>query len=208
MKRIGILSVTFAAMLAIACGVDGRRDATTPANEGAAVGTAGEGANRETDVNVSERNFFEDVVRANMAEVELGRLASDRAQNPEVKKFAQMMVQDHTKGLETLKTLGAGHNLTPPAELDEKHRDMRERLSKQQGREFDREYMQAMVDGHEDMADKLEPRTNERAGENQFENKINQWAAKTLPTVRQHLEKAKQLNDTLGRRTTDEPNRQ
>jgi len=202
MKRIGILSVVCAAMLTVGCRGDSREaDATKPAGDTPAVGTGG--TNRETDVNLSEKNFFEDVAKSGMAEVELGRLASQKAQSAEVKKFAEMMVEDHTKAGDELKSLAAQHNLQAPAELDEKHRDLRERLSKLEGREFDREYIKAMVDGHEDMVDKLEPRTNERAGENQFENKVNQWAGKTLPTARQHLEKAKQLNETLGRRTTE-----
>lgn len=203
MKRIGILSVAIAAMLTFACGGD-RRDEARPANDTAAVGTTG---NANRDVSASEKRFYEEVTIANMAEVELGRLAIERAQNPEVKAFAQMMVEDHSKGLDTLKSLGAPHNIAPPAELDEKHRDVRESLSKLQGREFDREYIDAMVQGHEDMIDKLEPRTNERTGENQFENKVNEWATTTLPTVRRHLEKAKQIQETLKRTTTDEPNR-
>lgn len=204
MKRIGILAVACAAMLTIGCRGDGRdADATKPAAETPAVGTTG----REMDVNISEKNFFEDVAKANMAEIELGRLAGQKAHHPEVKKFAEMLVEDHTKALDELKSLAAQHTLQPPVEIAEKHRDLKERLSKLQAREFDKEYIQAMVDAHEDTVDKLEPRVNERAGENQFENKINQWAAKTLPTVRQHLEKAKQLNETLSRRTTDEPNR-
>ena len=208
MKRIGILAVPLVALLTIGCRGDGRdTDVNRPAGETPAVGTAGEGTNREADVNMSERNFFGDVAGANMGEIELGRFAASKAQNAEVKKFAQMLVEDHTKSLDELKSLGAQHNLTPPVEVPEKNRDLQERLSKLQGREFDREYIQAMVDAHEDMVDKLEPRTNERAGENQFENKVNQWAGKVLPTVRQHLEKAKQLNEQMGRRTTDEPNR-
>lgn len=203
MKRIGILSVAFGAMLTVACAGDGRdNDANKPASDTAAVGTAGEA--READVNATEKRFFEDVTIANMAEVELGRLAAQKATNPEVKKFGEMMVEGHTKGLETLRTLGAPHNLPMPTELDDKHRDLREKLSKLSGREFDREYIQAMVDGHEDMEGKLSPRTNERAGENTFENKINQWAATTLPTVQQHLEKAKQIDATLNRQTTNQ----
>ncbi len=202
MKRIGILAVVCAAMLTVGCRGDRDTDATKPAGDTPAVGTAG--TNRETDVNLSEKNFFEDVAKANMAEIELGRLAAQKAPNAEVKKFAEMLVEDHTKALDELKSLAAQHNLQPPVEIAEKHRDLKERLSKLEGREFDKEYIQAMVDAHEDTVDKLEPRVNERAGENQFENKVNQWAAKTLPTVRQHLEKAKQLNETLSRRTTDD----
>ena len=203
MKRMGMLSVTFAAILAVACSNDGRETDLNKPNEGAAVGTAGESAKLETDVNMSEKNFAEDVMMSGMAEIELGRLATEKATNPDVKKFAQMMVEDHTSAGGEFKALAAQHQLQSPAQLDDKHRDVREDLVKLSGAEFDREYMKVMVDGHENMVDKLEPRTNERRGENAFENKVNDWAVKTLPTVHKHLENAKQLNARLAGQTTD-----
>lgn len=202
MKRIGLLPVAFAAMVAVACGGNGRDTGTTTGGE--AVGTAGE----ET-VDRGTRQFVEEMTAGNMAEVELGRLASARAQTTEVKQFASTLVEDHNKALDELKQIATQHRLQPPAELNEDARELRDRLSKLQGAEFDREFIQAMIDKHEQTIDKLEGRVDmendmprAKEADNPAEMQVNQWAAKTQPVVRQHLERARQIDQTLGRRTT------
>ena len=95
---------------------------------------------------------------AGMAEVELGKMAAERSTNAEVKKFGQMMVDDHTAAGDKLKAVASQHNIPVPTALDDKHRDLRDKLAKLQGADFDREYMNAMVEGHEAVASKLESR--------------------------------------------------
>lgn len=211
MKRIGILSVTFAAMLMVACG-DGRNNERT-AND-RAVGTAGSDANRDADIPRMARGWFEDRVRGNLAEVKLGELASQRAQHADVKAFGSLMVQDHTKANEELTQIGSKYNVQPPIEVDEDHRELIDRHSKKEAGEFDRDYVNAMVDGHQDTLEALEDRLDKQGddrnpqytakrSDNAFETELNEWAAKTAPTVQQHLDKAKQLKETLDRRTTN-----
>jgi putative membrane protein len=123
-------------------------------------------------------------------------------------------VQDHTKAGEELKQLASKHNITPPAEENDDLQDRMDRLSKLQGAEFDREYMNMMVDDHESTLKALEdrldkegddnnPRYTPKKNDNAFEMELNQWAAKVVPTVRQHLDRARQLDEKLDRRTTD-----
>lgn len=222
MKRIAILAVAAMTTFGIACNTD-RRDA---ANSGT-VGTAG-----STDVSRGDRDFVNDVAIANMAEIELGKLAAGRAVNAEVKRFGQMMVDDHTAAGAKLKTVATSHHIPLPTDIDDKHRDLRERLSKLQGAEFDREYMKAMVDGHEDVIDKLESRIDkERLAEYKAkyatpggrktdeeikvdavmpENSddrvtmaVNQFAADAYPIVFAHLQKAKALDETVKKNTTN-----
>ncbi len=81
--------------------------------------------------------------------------------------------------------------------MDEKHRDMSQELARLNGAEFDHEYMAAMVDDHQHMEDLLEGRANEKANNQPVENAVNQWAAKTLPTVKHHLQMAQQIEDRL-----------
>src|SRR5688572_27878111 len=130
MRRTGFLSMVCAAMLAVAC-EDGRL------NDSGTIGTAG----TENGVSRADRDFVNDLGVAGMAEVELGKMAAERAANAEVKRFAQRMVDDHSKGADKLKAVATSHNIMLPTELDDKHRDLRDRLSKLNGAEFDREYM-------------------------------------------------------------------
>ena len=217
MKRIGFLSVALAAMLTVACGGNGRDNEANIPDDKAAVGTGGaeRDANRDRGVDAGTRRWVEDRLRGGMAEVKLGELASERARNADVKAFGRMMVQDHTKAGEELKQIAAQQNIQPPTELDDEHRDLMDRLSKAQGAEFDREYMNAMVDSHEKTINALEDRVDRKGDENNpqfsakeaqepFESSVNQWAAKTAPTVHKHLERARQLNEKVGRRLTDD----
>lgn len=101
-----------------------------------------------------EKKFVEQMLMANLAEIELGRLASERASSPEVKSFAQAMVTDHTQANEDLAPIAQRLGVQQPTELDAKHQRLSERLSKLQAQEFDREYIKAMVDAHQEVAKK------------------------------------------------------
>jgi putative membrane protein len=197
MKHIGFTAIAVAVTMTVACGGGTREEAN---NDEAVVGTSGEGAPRGVE------RFVNDVVAGNTAEIELSRMAGERATNPEVKEFAQMMVRDHTTAGNELKQVVTQHNMQVRDVMDEKHRDLSQELSRKSGTEFDHEYMAAMVDDHQHMENLLEGRANEKANNQPLENAVNQWAAKTLPAVKHHLEMAQQLenrlDDTPRRNTT------
>jgi putative membrane protein len=92
---------------------------------------------------------------ANLAEVQLGKMASEKASNSDVKAFGQMMVKDHTEANSELKQIAMRMNIQTPAQIDQKHKDLSDKLSKLSGAEFDREYINAMVMGHEEVLGKL-----------------------------------------------------
>jgi len=146
------------------------------------------------------KDFVQKAAGANAAEVQLGELATQRAESPEVKQFAQMMVTDHTKAQQELMTAASGASISN--ELDRKHRQIYDRLSSLQGKAFDREYMKAMVQGHKDVAAMLERRTttthDRGAGAADEQNaSVNEWAEKTLPSVKAHLEQAQKISAKL-----------
>jgi putative membrane protein len=144
--------------------------------------------------------FVNDLTIAGMAEVQLGKLAAERAANPDVKAFGQMMVKDHTQAGNELKPIAAQLNIPQPTQLDQKHKDLADKLSKLQGAEFDREYINAMVMGHQEVAAKLRTRVEHKAVPHEGaasaaagEQKLTQWSAMALPTVQKHLERAQEL---------------
>lgn len=102
--------------------------------------------------------FIKKAAIGNLAEVELGRLGVEKAQDPEVKQFAQMMVDEHSKALDQLKQVASTSGVEVPSTLDEKHQKIQDKLSRLNAEEFDRQYMKAMVDAHQNMADLLEDR--------------------------------------------------
>jgi putative membrane protein len=135
-----------------------------------------------------------------------------------VKQFAQMMITDHTKAGDQLKQIASSHSIPMEAKIDDKHQNLMDKLSKMNGADFDKEYMSAMVDDHQDAVSDLRSRVDENRslsdrvkGDNpesaaavkpeQSDNRVtvsvNEWAANTLPTIEQHLDRAKQIKDSV-----------
>ena len=108
------------------------------------------------------------------------------------------MVQDHQMAAEELKPIAArantGREAAARTDDADDHREDFEELSKLSGREFDRKYIEEMIDDHEEgIADV------ERKAENASDPDVKAWASKTLPKMRQHLERAKSIKETLDR---------
>ena len=141
-------------------------------------------------------DFWNDAARGGIAEVEFARIALERSQNESVRDFAQHMIDDHTKANEELKSLAAQKNVTLPTEMDAKHQTMAKKLRGESGDEFDRDYIRSQVKDHE-MIVKLF--TNASTGAADAD--VKAWAAKMLPTLREHLESARSLDSRLGGRS-------
>lgn len=127
--------------------------------------------------------FMTEAAQGGMAEVELGKLASTKGQNASVKQFGQQMMADHTRANNELKQLASKKNVTLPTDVGAEHKESMEKLSKLSGAEFDKEYVAEMVKDHEkDVAD------FQTQSESATDADVKAFAAKTLPTLKSHLE--------------------
>lgn len=158
MRRTELWRVAVAAVIiaTAACSkTEGTKPASSeqPAERPVAVGTGGAGADTK-----SNGEFVDDVAVKNMAEIELSRMALGKATTPDIKAFAQQMIDEHGAAGDKLKSLVSANSFTWPAQLDDRHRKLVDQLRKEQGPEFEREYMKAMVEVHENLAAKLESR--------------------------------------------------
>ncbi|TSD64822.1 DUF4142 domain-containing protein [Inquilinus sp. KBS0705] len=142
--------------------------------------------NGSTGIAVDEMDakFATDAANAGMAEVAAGKLASEKATNAQVKDFANMMVMDHTKANEELMAIAKTKNITLPTAPDADHQKMLTDLSAKSGAEFDKAYVDAMVNGHKKVASMLED-----ASKKCKDSELMAFATKTLPTVKAHLAK-------------------
>ena len=152
-------------------------------------GSAGATASGTTKMSKTDSKAIMDMAMVNMAEVEMGKLAQSKSQNPEVKTFAQQMIDDHTKGLSEVQTVAQAKGITLPTELDAKHKAMSARLSKLEGDKFDREYMKVGgTASHKEALALLNK--NEK---NAKDADVKGLATKMKPTVEQHLKAAQQM---------------
>jgi len=162
----------------------------TPASPGRTV-TPGQADTRAQGSDVS---FVMDAAMGGMTEVEIGRLAVEKATNPKVKMFGQRMVDDHGKAGEELKTLAASKQISLPASLDAKHKAMHDKFAGLSGTDFDRAYVKDMVADH-----KKDVEAFNQESMNGKDPEVKAWAAKTLPTLREHLRMIQEIDGELGR---------
>ena len=128
-----------------------------------------------------------------MTEVELGKLAAQKASRDDVKQFAQKMVDDHTKAGEQLKQVAAKENIQVADALDSKHQSRIDKLSKLSGPAFDRAYMSAMLSDHQKDVSEFR-----RMSASAKDDGVRTFAAKTLPTLQQHLKLAQNATHVVG----------
>ena len=126
------MSFTVAAATLIAgCSSDKGKDlGRAKSSEPATVGNRGPADTASQDA----KDFIHHVAIVNMAEIDLGKLAVDRGTADEVKKFAQMMIDDHTASGDKLKALASDLKVEPQGQLEDKHMDQRDKLAKRSGR--------------------------------------------------------------------------
>jgi putative membrane protein len=136
----------------------------------------------------ADRKFIMDAARGNMAEVELGKLAAERGSSDAVKQFGQRMADDHGKAQDELKGLAQNKGVTMPADLDPKHKQLRDRLSKLSGADFDKAYINEMVRDH-----KKDVGGFKREAGRSKDAEVKAWAEKTLPTLEDHLKQVQQV---------------
>lgn len=146
----------------------------------------------QAQLNDADRDFVNKAAIGGVAEVELGRVAMQRAARPAVRSFGQRMVTDHGRGNAELATLARSKGTDVSATLDTTHQAMRDRLSGLSGADFDRAYMSEMVRDHtEDLA------LFERAAQTATDADIRAYAAQSLPMLRDHLALARQVNSEV-----------
>jgi putative membrane protein len=143
-------------------------------------------------LSAKDKSFAQEAAMGGMAEVELGKLAQQNAQNDDVKQFGARMVQDHTAANEKLMPILTAENMTVPQQLDEKHRKTMERLSKMRGAEFDRAYMREMVEDHDTDVKKFRQQAQHGSDAD-----LKTFAQNTLPVLEQHQKMAHDISKSL-----------
>lgn len=162
---------------------------TTAAPVSTAAGARGTGI---SSTDMSDAAFLIEAASSGLMEVELGELAAKTAMDPEVKKFGQMMVDHHTKANEELNAVAAAMNVELPTVLNQMHREMADKLKVKTGKSFDEAYMDLMEKAHKRDIDMFVAKTT--SAEN---SAVKDFAVRTLPVLRSHLEMANQIEDTV-----------
>jgi len=143
-------------------------------------------------VTAEDAKFATDAANGGLAEVALGKLAQTKATNPKVKSFADMMVTDHSKANDELAAIAKAKNITLPAAPDADHQKKLDDLSKLSGKDFDKAYVDAIVDGHKKTLDLMN-----MAAKDCKDSELKAFAAKTAPVVQTHLDAINKIHDSM-----------
>ncbi len=139
-----------------------------------------------------DRGFVEKAAIGGMVEVEMGKLAQQKATDAQVKSFGAKMVTDHTKAGDELKRVASAKGVTPPSAIDKSHRDDIADLAKKSGADFDKAYVKAMVSDHKDDISLFEKTAKD--GE---DADLKSYASKTLPTLQEHRQMIQGISDRM-----------
>ncbi len=136
----------------------------------------------------TSNGFMTAAAKGGMEEIELSKLALNKATNKEVRDFAQKMIADHTKASGELKALAAKKKFELPSTLDPQQNSMATDMAKVSKEEFDKEYVDAMVKDHEKDVSMFKAQS-----ESGTDADAKAFAAKTLPTLQGHLTMIKDI---------------
>lgn len=136
--------------------------------------------------------FATKAANGGMAEVALGKLAQQKGMNARVKDFGAMMVTDHSKANDELMAIAKSKNIMLPTTVDADHQKKMEDLSKMSGKDFDKAYVDAMIDGHKKTLDLMQDEAK-----NGKDADLKAFAAKTAPVVQTHLDAINKIHDSM-----------
>ena len=136
---------------------------------------------------VQDQNFAMQAAASDMFEVQSSQLALQKSRNPAVRRYAQMMIDAHTRTSDTLKTLAGQKGAAIPSALDPMQQQKLSVLEAA-SRSFDREYLSSQSSAHQDAVQVF--RTEVSSG---TDPDMKAFAQQTLPDIEQHLAMARRI---------------
>jgi len=191
LHRTSVLAAALAAALSssmVAVAQQSANPPMPPAADKPAADTAGSPVHRASP----DEKFVKEALMGGTFEVQGGQIALKNASAPEVRELAQRIVNDHTKAGEKLKSISG--RTGESAKLDSKHQKQLDQLSKLSGNEFDRKYTEMMVSDH-----KKDIKEFEKEAKHGKDAQVQQFAAETLPVLKDHLSMAQLASDAAKR---------
>lgn len=136
-----------------------------------------------------DKNFAMKAASGSMAEIEMANMAMQNSTNDRVKAFASMMIRDHGKATDELKSLAPNKGLTLPSQPMPEHMKHIDMLKGKTGSAFDKMYMNHMVMDHQEDVGEFQ-----KASNNVKDADLKAFASRNLPVLKTHLDSAKAIS--------------
>jgi putative membrane protein len=148
----------------------------------------------------ADADFLVNTASSGMWQVQLAELAKENSSNKRVKKFGALVIKDRGESGEKLKKLAAAKNITLPADISNDQQSEKEKLQKKMGNEFDRAYIDMMVDDHNKNIKNFSDQAK-----NATDPDIKAFASNNLPMLYTLLDSAKNLQQLVKPKSTVKP---
>ena len=182
---------------AILLGLAGALACMAPAQRASSSSPMPSSGSNPAKMTQSDKTFVKKAAEGGIAEVELGKLATEKAASQEVKQFGQRMVDDHSKANDQLKQVAQNQGFTLPTQPSAAQKAEKVKLSKLSGQQFDKAYMSTMLKDHKE--DVAEFRHESRSAKDAA---LKDFAQQTLPTLQSHLKEAETIAPKEGVQTS------
>jgi putative membrane protein len=203
MIRLSAFTLLITAFLAPAFGQSANPTTPPPGNPSRMSPTSSESAPGKPaphQINQADRTFVRALAMGGLAEVDLARLAVQKASNDAVKSFAQRMIKDHGEANDRLAALAKANGIALPDQLNSEQRLMRDRLQQADKAEFDHAYIRGQITDHQQAVQLLIYQIG--SGENAD---LKTFASDTLPIVLDHLRMAQSIAAEISRTALTSP---
>lgn len=189
MKKLNLMMLAVFAVFAFqACKNKGQGSSSATDSTNLSGDTSAMAAVNTTPLNKGDSTFAVTAANDGMTEVQLGKIAAQKATTTRIKNFANMMVTDHSRIGDELTSIAKAKNLTLPSSPDADSQKKIDELNKKSGKSFDKAYVDAMVKGHEGAVKLFTDASN-----NLQDSTLKAFANNTLPTLKMHLDSIKAI---------------
>lgn len=203
MKKLSLASIIAAALLFSACNgnsnsstttSDSTNNSTTSSNDTNANKMNSSDTTGKMSMDTSKNNnnatvdkdaikFAQEAAEGGMMEVQLGQIAQKNSSTQSIQDFGKMMVDDHSALNDKLKDLASKKNVSLPSALTDDQQKKVDKLSKETGKDFDKDYVSMMIDDHKKDISKFKS-----AGKDIKDADFKDFVIKALPTLQKHLD--------------------
>lgn len=203
MKKLSLASIIAAALLFSACNgnsnsstttSDSTNNSTTSSNDTNANKMNSSDTTGKMSMDTSKNNnnatvdkdaikFAQEAAEGGMMEVQLGQIAQKNSSTQSIQDFGKMMVDDHSALNDKLKDLASKKNVSLPSALTDEQQKKVDKLSKETGKDFDKDYVSMMIDDHKKDISKFKS-----AGKDIKDADFKDFVIKALPTLQKHLD--------------------
>jgi putative membrane protein len=196
MKKLSFASLLIGAVLFSACNGNSTNTDTTDSttttvssdntntmNDSATMNMSDTNNTANTEIKDDIKDFMKKAAEGGMMEVDLGNIAMKNSSTQQIKDFGKMMVDDHSQVNQELKALASVKNIGLPTMVGSDKQDKIDKLSKETGAEFDKDYVSMMIDDHKKDIDEFKD-----AQDKANDPDIKAFLDKTIPVLQKHLD--------------------